>query len=168
MERLHFEKGKAAFTLKDRLQRHRVSHPDNSMPNMVANAESDNELDDLEENIQWFEAAHGNTIQIFGAKNPGSVGVSDSNVENDDCEAKKSDTGNRKFKAQFGRRRTHNEQTLVRPCGVIFARATFFGAEAVSNVLVSLHFIIVYYFHVSVIHLGLCEMCLLSSRSKQT
>ncbi|KAJ6565215.1 hypothetical protein DFH09DRAFT_1315010 [Mycena vulgaris] len=25
--------------------------------------------------------------------------------------------------------------TLVRPCGVIFARATFFGAEAVSNVL---------------------------------
>ncbi len=44
--------------------------------------------------------------------------------------------GNRVLKAQFGRRRTHNEQTLVRPCGIIYARATMFGTEAVSNFLV--------------------------------
>ncbi|KAI0039532.1 hypothetical protein FA95DRAFT_1585268 [Auriscalpium vulgare] len=47
----------------------------------------------------------------------------------------KSATGNVKRKAQFGRRRTHNEQIIVRPCGVVVARATFYGAEAVSNVL---------------------------------
>jgi hypothetical protein len=40
----------------------------------------------------------------------------------------------------LGRQRTHNEQTLIRPCGVIHARATMYGAEAVSNVLVSSSF----------------------------
>lgn len=56
----------------------------------------------------------------------------------DPCPSKAA-TGNRVLKAQFGRRRTHNEQTLVRPCGIIYARATMFGAEAVSNFLVKLH-----------------------------
>ena len=41
-----------------------------------------------------------------------------------------------KVRAQFGRRRTHNEQIIVAPCGVIIARATFYGAEAVSSVAV--------------------------------
>ncbi|KAF8423005.1 hypothetical protein L210DRAFT_3322013, partial [Boletus edulis BED1] len=36
-------------------------------------------------------------------------------------------------KAQFSRRHTHNEQTVVCPCGIILAHATFFGTEAVSN-----------------------------------
>jgi hypothetical protein len=48
----------------------------------------------------------------------------------------KAPTGNRVLKAQMGRMQTHNEQTLVRPCGVIFARATMYRAEAVSNFLV--------------------------------
>jgi len=39
-----------------------------------------------------------------------------------------------KAKAQFGRRRTHNEQLVVRPCGVIIGRATFYGAESLSAV----------------------------------
>ncbi|EIW56144.1 uncharacterized protein TRAVEDRAFT_129214 [Trametes versicolor FP-101664 SS1] len=38
------------------------------------------------------------------------------------------------LKARFGRRRTHNEQLVERPCGVILSRATFFGSEAVSAV----------------------------------
>jgi hypothetical protein len=65
-------------------------------------------------------------------KHPGSIGVVDTP---DECEAKKADKGNRKFKAKFGRQRTHNEQMLIRPCGVFHARATMYGAEAVSNVL---------------------------------
>jgi len=135
MEQLHFEKGKAAFTLKDRLQRHRIAHPNNSMSNEMSDPANHDVNDDLDENIEWFEVVEGD-VRVHSARNPGSVGVVDDDSE--DCEATKSDTGNRKFKAQFGRRRTHNEQTLVRPCGVIFARATFFGAEAVSNVLVSM------------------------------
>jgi hypothetical protein len=46
---------------------------------------------------------------------------------------------NRTFKAQLGRRWTHNEQLIVRPCGIIIARATFFGAEAVSSVAVCMY-----------------------------
>ncbi|EPQ49828.1 hypothetical protein GLOTRDRAFT_51546, partial [Gloeophyllum trabeum ATCC 11539] len=49
------------------------------------------------------------------------------------CEGK-SPAGNIKVRARFGRRRTHNEQLFVRPCGVILSRATLFGAEAVSSV----------------------------------
>lgn len=52
------------------------------------------------------------------------------------CE-EKSKEGNRKVKAYFGRRRTHNEQLCMRPCGVILSRATFFGSEAISGVYVS-------------------------------
>ena len=50
----------------------------------------------------------------------------------------KPEAGNRKLKAFFGRRRTHNEQIIMRSCGVILSRATFFGSEAVSAVDVSL------------------------------
>ena len=42
-----------------------------------------------------------------------------------------------KVRAQFGRKRTHNEEIIVAPCGVIIARATFYGAEAISSVAVS-------------------------------
>jgi hypothetical protein len=41
-----------------------------------------------------------------------------------------------KLRAQFGRKRTHNEQIIVAPCGIILARETFYGAEAVSTVVV--------------------------------
>ncbi|KZP00080.1 hypothetical protein CALVIDRAFT_476434, partial [Calocera viscosa TUFC12733] len=39
-----------------------------------------------------------------------------------------------KIKARFARRRTHNEQLVVRPCGIILARGTFYGAEALGSV----------------------------------
>lgn len=41
-----------------------------------------------------------------------------------------------KVHAQFGRKRTHNEQIIVTPCGMIIARETFYGAEAVGTVVV--------------------------------
>jgi hypothetical protein len=50
-----------------------------------------------------------------------------------ECEGK-AETGNRTLKAYFGRRRTHNEQLIVRTCGVIVARATMYGSEAISGV----------------------------------
>ncbi|KAF8588794.1 hypothetical protein K439DRAFT_1645329 [Ramaria rubella] len=42
--------------------------------------------------------------------------------------------GNCKLHAQFGRRHIHNKQLIIRPCGVIISRATFFGSEAISLV----------------------------------
>ena len=49
----------------------------------------------------------------------------------------KSDEGNRTTKAQWGRKATHNEQLVVYSCGMIAARATMFGAEAITGVKVS-------------------------------
>lgn len=136
MERLQSEKGKAAFMLKERLQRHHVAHP-NAAITTPAQENEEVPVDDLEETDTWFEN-NGGEVRVFTDSNPGSVGVlDDNNPAGAECEATKSELRNRKIRAQFGRRRTHNEQTLVRPCGVICARATFYGAEAVSNVLVS-------------------------------
>lgn len=41
-----------------------------------------------------------------------------------------------KMKAAFTRRWTFNEQLMVRPCGIIISRATFYEAESPSNALV--------------------------------
>ncbi|KAF7304403.1 hypothetical protein HMN09_00842400 [Mycena chlorophos] len=53
-----------------------------------------------------------------------------------DCPATKDPNGNRKIRALFGRRKSHNEQIIVRPCGMIIARATFFGSETVTQTAV--------------------------------
>ncbi|KAJ7015995.1 hypothetical protein C8F04DRAFT_1283370 [Mycena alexandri] len=88
MERLHYERGKAAFTLSDRLQKHRLAHPSDG---------EESELLVAEDDIEWFEI-----------DKQGSLHSAD---------------GNRKHKI------------LVWPCGIIFVHATFYHAEAVSNVL---------------------------------
>ncbi|KAI0336345.1 hypothetical protein GY45DRAFT_1393616 [Cubamyces sp. BRFM 1775] len=51
----------------------------------------------------------------------------------DTCPSKPSE-GNQRVRARFGRRRTHNEQLIVRPCGIITARETFVGAESLKHV----------------------------------
>lgn len=63
-----------------------------------------------------------------------------------------------KLKATFGRRRTHNEQLIMRTCGVTIARATFYGSEARSAVLVSeLLFSIVIYLELYKYFLAICQ-----------
>jgi hypothetical protein len=52
----------------------------------------------------------------------------------------KPEAGNRKIRALFGRRRTHNEQIMIRPCGIIVARQTFFGSETTPQTVVSAWF----------------------------
>ncbi|KZT63110.1 hypothetical protein DAEQUDRAFT_229694 [Daedalea quercina L-15889] len=51
----------------------------------------------------------------------------------------KSDEGNVRPRARFGRRRTHNEQLVVATCGVIVGRATFFGSEGIDGSRKFLH-----------------------------
>jgi hypothetical protein len=43
----------------------------------------------------------------------------------------------RRLKAWLRRSRTHNEQIIMAPCGIILACETFYGAEAVSTIAVS-------------------------------
>lgn len=52
--------------------------------------------------------------------------------EDGECPSK-SDEGNVKPRARFGRRRTHNEQLVVATCGVILGRATMFGSEGIDG-----------------------------------
>ncbi|KAF7314043.1 hypothetical protein HMN09_00562900 [Mycena chlorophos] len=124
MERQHYARGKAAFTLTERLQRHRQAHPAN---------DDDEGLPEIEEgeDVEWFEQDAGGNVKIRSGTNPGSVGIDDDPL----CEASKSPEGNRKLTAQYGRVRSHSEQILVRSCGVVVGRATMHHAEAVSNLL---------------------------------
>ncbi|KAF8577525.1 hypothetical protein K439DRAFT_1649069 [Ramaria rubella] len=81
------------------------------------------------------------------ASDPGSIDGGGLNevviVEGDDagdsvpvilgCD-EKSPAGNRRLHAQFSRRRTHNDQLMIRPRGAIISSVTFFGSEAISAV----------------------------------
>jgi CxC6 like cysteine cluster associated with KDZ transposases len=135
MERLNSEQSRANFQLSRRLMRQNVTHPTDAMANKRSA-----DLCDLEDAEEWYEVdPDDGQVQMFTVNDPVATGELDPAVPQAPCPSKP-DTGNRKIKAQFGRRRTHNEQVIVRPCGIICSRATFFGAEAVSNVLVSLSF----------------------------
>ncbi|KAJ8688737.1 hypothetical protein PTI98_013495 [Pleurotus ostreatus] len=55
------------------------------------------------------------------------------NEEDLDCDGKPEIT-RQSVKAAFGRRYTHAELLIMRPCGVILSRATMYGSEAISGV----------------------------------
>ena len=57
--------------------------------------------------------------------------------EHDPACSGKDEDGKKRIRARFGRRRSHNEQIFVRPCGIIVARATLFGSETTPQTVVS-------------------------------
>jgi hypothetical protein len=130
MEKKHHERSTGSFLYKERLQHTKISQPVDSFSGAHRVPEQD-----IQEDFETFVVDGQNEVAIHTQKNPGTVGTLDDVLPRDPCPSK-SAVGNQTLKAQFRRRRTHNEQTLVRPCGVIFAHATMFGAEAVSNFLV--------------------------------
>ena len=79
--------------------------------------------------------ARQNTTQLPDSLNTNTT--LDDDDENHIDSVHKSDAGNKVPKARFARRRTHNEQLIVSCCGVVLARGTMFGAEAISGVKVS-------------------------------
>lgn len=141
IEKKHTERSTGSFLYRTRLQHAEISHQIDSFSATQRVPEQD-----IEEDTEIYTTVN-NTVQFRNEKNTGTIGVLDDtasgNSESTDttqvqepCPSKSANGNAKVTKAQFGRRRTHNEQTLVRPCGVIFARATMFGAEAVSNFLV--------------------------------
>ena len=90
----------------------------------------------LKERLQRARVAH-----------PNDAVAEENSIEADiDEEAEDFEVGNsqrtekKRIHAQFGRKRTHNEQIIVAPCGMIIARKTFYGApgaEGVGSVIVS-------------------------------
>jgi hypothetical protein len=140
MEVQNKERSASTFILKERFKKTQISHPteffaantDAPAPGILDSAPAVNQV---EEHQEWFEVGENGQVIIRNAPDASTIGVDDGATE--PCPSKAA-AGNRVVKAQFGRRCTHNEQTLVCPCGMIYARATMFGAEAVSNFLVSL------------------------------
>jgi hypothetical protein len=155
VERVKKVRGEGRFQLKDRLQRQRVAHPNDS----VAQDIDVTELEDVDDAQEEFSVdSEGRVILDSGDNFTGPNG--------DDVHAEPNDDNNdqmppvepydpvetgielmedgglvngarpKKIRAQFGRKHTHNEQIMVAPCGMILARSTFFGAEAVSTVVV--------------------------------
>lgn len=119
VERIYHLRGESRVLLQERLQRQRVSHPNDGLAEDVDRSQL---IDDEEEEFEIDDDLS------YGA----TEGVSDLRG------ASPMPTGNkRKLSAQFGRKRTHNEQILVAPCGMILARETFFGAEAIATCAVS-------------------------------
>lgn len=125
IERIRTQKGQARFLLKERLLRQRVSHPEDAIAKDVGL----DELEDTEGDIEEF------TVDDAGRVIPDQLDAGGHPIPNSG-----EHTGAKppkKVRAQFGRKRSHNEQIFVAPCGEIIARETFFGAEAVSSVVVS-------------------------------
>jgi hypothetical protein len=120
LEQAFFKHGQGIFTLRDRLKKAGASLPSDSMSQEASN-------NDAEAVVEASASSTTNTPSISILEDPDAV------LE---CDGK-ADAGNRKLRAFFGYRRTHNEQLIMRPCGVILARATFFGSEAISAVNVS-------------------------------
>jgi hypothetical protein len=117
VERVHIERGQAQFQLKERLKRAQVAHPNDAMTR-----ENDAIIVDEELEQSFHLDQHGRVLL-------------DDNPQPQLIPTKK------EIKAQFGRRRTHNEQIIVAPCGTILARETFYGAEAVSTAAVSVAYL---------------------------
>ena len=81
-----------------------------------------------------------------------------------ECDGKSNKGNSHHLKARFGTRRTHNEELIMRPCGIILARATFYGSEAVSAVNVcELNFLSKRCLIIYVYHLGICKGCVSNS-----
>lgn len=92
-------RGKSVFQLKNRLQRTRISHVSDSVwIDPVDDNAANSDVDD--EAVNRFAEAQ--------------------------CPSKP-ESGNKRVRARWTRRQTHNEQPIVRPCGVIVSRTTMFG-----------------------------------------
>ncbi|KAF8219768.1 hypothetical protein L208DRAFT_1337863, partial [Tricholoma matsutake] len=106
VEHIYIEHGQAQIQLKEHLERACISHLNDSVA-------EEHVLDDVADDEAEQEIEIAVTIQ--------------SNA----CQA---DSVCKHLQAQFGHRRTHNEELIVVPCGIILAQQTFYGAEGVSSV----------------------------------
>ena len=138
----YYERGKAMFQLKARLERLRITQPHDSLSlgaitQIRDRLSTSDELSvtaaDLHPDIEENEDKDDHT----GAEESGDVDdhvLVDSNGEL--CDGK-TETGNRALHAQFGHRRSHNEELCVVSCGTILGCEKFYGSEAPNGVRVS-------------------------------
>ena len=97
VEDVHINRGQARFQLQERLRRAQLAHPKDALP--TENTNISDLIDDPSMEEEFEVNAQGNPI---------STTLSPT-------------IGKKALRAQFGRKRTHNEQLIVAPCGIIVA-----------------------------------------------
>lgn len=148
IEAIHVERGQAMFQLKDKLKRAKVAHPKNGevvdLP--VAHIiEQDNEFDDylddddLDETYEIIKdrvIPSEEDVVTHTALARASLNAIINNNTVSQPAPPPATSAKKKIRAKFGRTRTHNEQIIVAPCGMIIARETFYHAESITAVVV--------------------------------
>ncbi|KAL0959501.1 hypothetical protein HGRIS_011211 [Hohenbuehelia grisea] len=153
-EALYVERGQAQFQMKERLARARVAHPNNSTPldadlaeinereGIRLPGEEDNgaaeAVEEDEEQIDTMEQEYEISAPTTGSSMPRIVPMHENTIDHQGLINPPSSSASepkKKIRAQFGRKRTHNEQIIVHPCGIIAARETFYHAEAIPSVV---------------------------------
>ncbi|EIW76751.1 hypothetical protein CONPUDRAFT_19217, partial [Coniophora puteana RWD-64-598 SS2] len=132
MEVQSSDRAKLMFALKSRLARSRTSRPEATVDDTALDGGDGGILDDT---VDWFDLDEDGNINHKPTANPTNIGVPDAGpkqLAEAGAHAKKP----KRMRILLGRRRSYCEVTIVHPCGVILARSTFYGAEAVSNVLI--------------------------------
>jgi hypothetical protein len=83
MESLKKARNDAPFQLSKRMQRMRVSHPNDSLLAEPAISDNHDATDDLEGNPEWFEleGESAEDVLMFNEANPGGIGEEDPLIE---------------------------------------------------------------------------------------
>lgn len=122
--------GKALFQLKRRLEKLKISQPEDAMP--------ESRPDTLQEALHSDDTIP-TTPPAYLLDDPAVsfTGPHDgTEVESSFTCSGKTDGTIKNLKARFGRRRTHNEELCVTSCGMTLGRATFYVAEGLNGVRV--------------------------------
>ncbi|KAG2120003.1 hypothetical protein BD769DRAFT_1672044 [Suillus cothurnatus] len=115
VEKTYQLRGQSRFQLQERLARSRVAHPN----------------DAVSQDVEILTLHPPEAEEEYELNETGTLALP---VVDSSGDPTPEQPTRRRLKAMFGRRRTHNEQLMVAPCGMIIARQTFFGAEGVASV----------------------------------
>ena len=170
LELHYYERGKAMFQLKTCLECLKISQTTDSLSvPLLARAEK-SRLTTWDELTISVADLQPNTDEADDPPPEGSGDADDHVVVDADsslCDGK-SDAGNWKLHAQFGRKQLHNEELCVASCGTIFSCQRFYGSEAPNGVQVSYYvteFCIIHLIHaIDVFHVPLSNK-MIPSRS---
>ena len=124
-------RGKVLFQLKHRLEKLKISQLEDAMPAAPP--------DPSQEALYSDEASTMDTALDNADPCLPFINLDDGEEIESKCDGK-TDGTIKNLKARFGRRRTHNEELCVASCGITLGRATFYVAEGLNGVRVSLLF----------------------------
>ncbi|KAJ6575872.1 hypothetical protein B0H10DRAFT_2346062, partial [Mycena sp. CBHHK59/15] len=132
IELYQYQKGKAMFQLKNRLQRtYRGGPPPDFLPDVAISSTSRLPPSNFETDATGADLlpAHSDVeepweVNVAGPNLDDEEEEIELDAQDDECDGKPAQ-GNRTVRARFGHKRTHNEELCVYSCGTVAGRATF-------------------------------------------